>query len=700
MKRLLLFLLLTSFLQAQTKYVNPFIGTTNGGNTFPGAVVPWGMVSVSPHTAMGAPSGYIHGEKYFHGFGHTHLSGTGCADLGNVVITAVKPGAVEFKQTYSKETASPGYYAVYLNDSEIRAEVTAATRAGMIRFIPDKSGKLDILLDPAATLAITGGGSVNIISDTEIEGTSISGGFCGETNRQTVYYAIIFSEKALSFKLESGDREIKGNYASIVDSSLICRISFDVDEELIIKTGISYVSIANARENLETEIPAWNFEATARKAEDKWNEVLSRIIVEGKNEDDKVKFYTALYHMLIHPNVISDVNKEYPLMGRTGTGKLTEGERYTVFSLWDTYRTLHPFLTLVYPEKQQEMISSMLGMYKENGFLPKWELAGAETYMMVGDPAAPVIADSYIKGIRDFDKELALEAMLKPVMLKQNEKAPPVRAGYHDILKWGYIPFEQDHNEDWWVWGPVSTMLEYNLSDWTIGQFAKALNRGDVYDTLLNRSLLYKNVFDTTTLFVRPRLKSGNWIEPFDSLITEGSGDWAGSGGPGYVEGNAWNYTWFVPHDIQGLIKIFGGEDKFSDKLLRAFKEKWFTINNEPDFAYPYLFTYIKGKEHLTRQLVTEIMKKEFGTGPGGLPGNDDCGTTSAWFAFSALGFYPDLPASEIYRIGAPLFDKAEIKLNVKYYSNKSIFIEMDKDDIYINGKIYEYTVNHNDLVN
>lgn len=694
MKYIIIILFLSFSLNSQTKYVNPFIGTTNGGNTFPGAVVPWGMVSVSPHNSPGAPAGYIYGEEYFSGFGHTHLSGTGCADLGNVVITAVKSGEPSSVQRFSKESAKPGYYSLYLNSAETKAEVTAKIRAGIIRFTPDKPGKLDIIIDPSTTLAITGGGSVKIVSDTEIEGTSISGGFCGETNRQTVYFVSRFSQDAALFKLISGSKEIHGKDASIIDSPLVCRISFNIEKQLQIKTGISYVSIANARENLETEMPDWDFESAIKKADGMWNEVLSRITVEGKNEDDKIKFYTALYHMLIHPNVISDVNKQYPLMGRKGIGTLTEGERYTVYSLWDTYRTLHPFLTLVYPEKQSEMIKSMLGMYKENGYLPKWELAGLETYMMVGDPAAPVIADSYIKGIRDFDKELALEAMLKPVMLKKGKKAPPIRAGYHDILKWGYIPFEQDHNEDWWVWGPVSTMLEYNLSDWTIAQYARALNRNDLYDTLLSRSLLYKNIFDSTTLFVRPRLKSGEWINPFDSLITEGSGDWEGSGGPGYVEGNAWNYTWFVPHDIPGLINLFGGEEIFSQKLLRSFKEKWFTINNEPDFAYPYLFSYIKGKEHLTKQLVTGIMKNEFGMGPDGLPGNDDCGTTSGWFIFSALGFYPDCPASEEYRIGVPLFDRVQVNLNNKYYPGKSIIIK--KSD----KQIGDYKIKHSDLIN
>src|SRR5690606_1425716 len=317
------------------------------------------------------------------------------------------------------------------------------------------------------------------------------------------------------------------------------------------------------------------FNKVRNEAKSKWEKVLSRIIVEG--EEDKIKFYTALYHSLIHPNIINDVNGEYPLMGRNGKGKYDDRDRYSVFSLWDTYRTLHPFLTLIYPERQSEMIKSMIDMYEENGFLPKWELAGNETYMMVGDPAVPVIADSYIKGIKDFNIQKAFEAMLKPVMLNENEDAPPVRAGYHQLLKYKYIPFEQDMNDDWWVWGPVSTTLEYCFSDFAISQVAKELGEGKIHKEFYERSLYYKNLFDTTTLFMRPKLKNGQWLTPFDSLATEGSGYWKGSGGPGYVEGNAWHYTWFVPHDIQGLINLFGGEERFSTKLLRAFAENHFT---------------------------------------------------------------------------------------------------------------------------
>jgi predicted alpha-1,2-mannosidase len=469
------------------------------------------------------------------------------------------------------------------------------------------------------------------------------------------------------------------------------------------------VSTLNARENLESEIPGWNFDIIRKQASEAWQKDLSRIRVEGGSQSDKIKFYTALYHMLIHPNAINDVNGEYPLMGRKGTGTYRGRNRYSIFSLWDTYRTLHPFLTLVYPEIQSEILQTMVDMYKENGWLPKWELAGNETYMMVGDPATIVIADSYLKGIEDIEAEIALKAMLKPADLKEGEKAQPIRAGYHEQLEFGYIPVDQDTTEEWWVWGPVSTHLEYCLADWSISRLAAKLNKDDISELFLKRSLSYKNIYDTDTRFLRPRLKNGSWLTSFDPLTTEGSGYWAGSGGPGYVEGNAWNYTWFVPHDIPGLIDLFGSEKDFALKLEECFQNGQFTINNEPDIAYPYLFTYIKGREFLTPQLVNKIIQNEFGTGADGLPGNDDCGTISGWLVFSMLGFYPTCPGLESYQLGYPSFEKAVINLNTNYYPAETFVIKRPaegKEDTYIdrillNDKVVtDYQLKHADIVN
>lgn len=679
-----------------TNYVNPMIGTSNYGNTFPGAVVPWGMVSVSPHNSLNAVTGYLYGEKDFYGFGMVHLSGVGCPELGSILITIADNDSSftpeNLKCAYSNEIAAPGFYSVKLDNQNIYAQVTAMERAGILKFKALSNSKKSIIVNVGRSLGIVGGGKIKIISDSEIEGYNISGGFCGEANREEVYFAAKFNRKFDQHKIWVNHNFIDDNEAQIIDSSIGSVLNFNLNEneELIIKVGISYVSSENAKLNLETEIPDWDFDRVKEEAQRKWEKQLGRIIVEDNNSENLVKFYTAIYHTLIHPNIISDVNGEYPLMGRAGIGKYSDRIRYSVFSLWDTYRTLHPFLTLVYPEVQSEIIKTMIDMYNESGYLPKWELAGIETYMMVGDPASIVIADSYVKGITDFDTETALDAILKPATLKQNEKAPPIRAGYHELLQYGYIPFEQDWSTDWWVWGPVSTTLEYCLSDFAISQMARKLGKSELADKFYNRSLLYKNLFDKNTKLIRPKMKNGTWKEPFDEFAIDGSGDWAWSGGPGYVEGNAWNYTWFVPHDIPGLINLFGGEKEFGDKLYKSFTNKQFTINNEPDIAYPYLFRYAKGEEDRTEEIVMKIMNKNFGTDHNGLPGNDDCGAISAWFIFSAMGFYPDCPAQDYYTLGDPLFNKITITLNPKYYSGTSFTVinsrEKTNDGVELNG--------------
>jgi len=479
-------------------------------------------------------------------------------------------------------------------------------------------------------------------------------------------------------------------------------------DHITVHVGISYVSTANAWLNLEREIGLRSFESICREAAAEWESSLGRIAVQGGSSEDSVKFYTALYHTLIHPSDISDANGDYPLMGHKGVGNALGRGRYSVFSLWDTYRTVHPLLTLVYPERQSAIIKSMLDIYRESGWLPKWELAANETYMMVGDPASVVIADSYIKGIRDFDAALAYEAMNKPSIATTDSAAPPIRAGYHDFLRYRYIPFDQDTTKEWWVWGPVSTTLEYCFDDWAVSQMAKALGRGEEAALFERRSQYYRNLYDSSTQLIRPKLSNGNWLQPFNQFATEGSGSWSGSGGPGYVEGNAWHHTWFVPHDIAGLASLFGGDAACAKKLAECFTNGQFTVNNEPDIAYPYLFTQLRDEEHRTAPLVENIMKTQFGTGPGGLPGNDDAGTISAWYVFSALGFYPACPASDIYQAGIPLFDRAVIKLDTTYYPADQCSIERTGtrqnnpfiEQILLNEKTkLSFQISHHDLV-
>jgi len=700
--------------QLLTSYVDPFVGTANGGNTFPGAVQPWGMVSVSPHNAPGAPSGYMFGSKKFFGLGHVHLSGTGCAELGSIVLGVVKANAVKsrvgFECTLSDEEAEPGYYAGTLVEPEVRVEASVTPRCGLTQLACRSDSDMIVVLDAGRSLALNGGGSVTVLSPSSAEGFNIAGGFCGESNRERVYFAAEFNEPAVATGVWRNEEMSGGTTVSASDTSVGCwfRFAGRAGRPVLVKVGISYVSVENARRNLRAEIPGWDFKKVRREAGEAWERALTRIRVEGGSRDDLIKFYSALYHLLIHPNIISDVNGEYPLMGHSGIGRYIGRERYTVFSLWDTYRTLHPFLTLVYPERQSEMAQTMLDMAKESGWLPKWELAANETYMMVGDPGAIVLADTYLKGVKGIDGGRVLEAMTAPSRLTTDRSAPPVRAGYHEYLRYGYIPFEQDTTTEWWVWGPASTTLEYCLADWSTARLAERLGQTEEAVDYDRRSLFYRNLFDPGTKFIRPRKKDGSWLVPFHPAETEGSGSWSGSGGPGYVEGNAWQYTWFVPHDIEGLVRLFGGSEEFVGRLQECFETRQFTINNEPDIAYPYLFTYIPGEEHHTATLVHEIMKRDFNTGPGGLPGNDDAGTISAWFVFSALGIYPACPASGEYRLGSPLFSRAVISLNGDYYRGTEFVIRLKGNpgtgkeirSIMFNGRrLKTWQVDHGDVV-
>lgn len=663
-----------------TRFVNPFIGTAGGGNTFPGAVRPWGMVSVSPHTAPASPSGYLHGEPWCYGFGMVHLSGTGCADLGSVIV-ALSRGAVRiepeaYKCSYEAEAAAPGYYRCLLGEPAVRVEATVSDRCGLLRFTPTESGEINLLIDAGRNLSRIGGGLVRFDRSGAIEGYNIGGGFCGETNRHSVYFSARLDFAATGCGLWQGDSLRQGTEITAVDSPLGAwlRLTVRKNRPVLLKIGLSYVSIDNARENLAAEIPDWDFARVQQAAAAAWQRELAVVQVSGGTVDERTALYTALYHALIHPNIISDVNGDYPLMGRGGVGRYHDRDRYTVFSLWDTYRTLHPLLTLLYPGRQSAIIRTMLDMARESGFLPKWELAGTETFMMVGDGAGPVIADSWVKGLRDYDGAAAWQAVRKPLFLEPGEQAPPVRAGYHEQLHWHYIPFEQDTATAWWVWGPVSTSLEYCYADWTLAQLAAGTGHPDEAVILRERSLWYRNLFDPELQLLRPKRRNGSWLEPFDPLATEGSGSWRGSGGPGYVEGNAWNYTWFVPHDVPGLIELFGGPAPFARKLETCFSEGHFTITNEPDIGYPWLFTWIEGQEYRTSRIVTAL-RPLFNNSPEGLPGNDDCGALSAWYLFAAMGLYPFCPGAPEYRLSIPLFDQVVIHLDPRYTSGGTFTI-------------------------
>ncbi|MCC5929963.1 MAG: GH92 family glycosyl hydrolase [Cyclobacteriaceae bacterium] len=705
-----------------TDYVNLFIGSLNEGNTNPGATMPWGMASISPFNAYDTlnpdawcRSPYLTGRPYISGFTQLNISGTGCPDLGTFTQVATH-GPLSFSafhnaSVYSNEVARPGYYSVKLDKFNIKAEMTATERSTLTRYT-FPAGSSNIMVNLGLGLTTRDGAVIQRLSDTEIAGSKTTGNFCGLTNTQIVYFYARVSKKPLESGVWDGDRKYHWFKRPMPGKNIGAYFTFETEEgeQVYVQTGFSFVSVENAKLNLETEQKTLDFEAIAKSAENAWNRELSKIKVEGGSEDDKIKFYTALYHILIHPNVFNDVNGDYVGYESDKIYNAGNRNRYTIFSLWDTYRTVHPFLSLVYPKKQSDMTSSLVDMYREGGWLPRWELAGMETGVMVGDPSLPVIADTYLRGIRDFDINTAYEAMV------HNATANPatniLRPGLEYWLKYDFIPddappvmhnFPKDMYENMLrhrvVWGSVSTALEYSIADWSLAQLASALGKNDDYDTFTKRSMLYRNNFDAQIGFVRPKLSDGSWVSPFDPTSHNLAC---------FTEGSAWTYTFMVPHDMRGLIKLMGGPKRFVNKLQQCFDEGHFDVTNEPDIAYPYLFNYVKGEEWRTQKTVREIVERDFKNAPEGIPGNEDVGTLSTWLVYSMMGFYPDCPANMEYQLTSPVFSKVTIELDSDYYEGRQFVIEAPEatpDNIYIssmrlNGKAHKkHTIHHNELV-
>jgi predicted alpha-1,2-mannosidase len=673
---------ISAICQQPVDFVNTQIGTSNGGNTLPGAVVPWGMAYISPHNNLDnhwVGSRYFNGEKYIYGFGQTHLSGVGCGDFANIclmpTIGVISSDPKEGKSRYSDEIFKAGYYAVKLNDYSITAEVTATKRSTLSRFtFPEAKDNANIMFDVSQGLSKSRDAYVRIIAPDEVEGWNDAGGFCERTNRYRIYFVAKLSKKAVKWGTWK-DGNLKPNIN--VQSGTPCGawMSFQTrkDEQVLVKIGISYVSIENARLNLSTEQADWAFDKVRKNAHDSWNEQLSKILLEGGTSGQKTIFYTALYHALIHPNIINDVNGEYPAMKTKEICKVTNRDQYSVFSLWDTYRTLHPLLTLVYPQQQTDILKTMVDMVKHGGDLPFWELAADESYVMNGDPAPLVIADSYFKGLRDFDVQTAYGAMLKSATSVKGNKIRPLQAYF---AKHGYIPWDDCGPDD--EWGKprmVSECLEYAFADWATAKLAKELGKDSVFNYLSNRSKAYLHYYDKGTGLIRPRMQDSSWCAPFFP---------AGSPGlftnPGFVEGTSWQYSFFIPHDINGLINRMGGDAVFVNKLQLCFDSSYFTLNNEPDIAYPYLFTYAKGQGWRTQKEVRRIIESNYSISPAGLPGNDDAGTISAWLVFSAMGFYPACPGNTDYRLGIPMFSKITLTLDQKFYPGRRLVIRADGD--------------------
>ncbi len=715
-----------------TDYVNPFVGTTNFGTTNPGAVCPNGMMSVVPFNVMGSDlnvydkdsrwwsTPYCFENKFFTGFSHVNLSGVGCPELG-ALLTMPTSGALQvdyhiYGSEYSDEAAEPGYYTNFLTAHGIRTEATATVRTSAERYT-FPAGQGNILLNLGEGLTNETGAWVRRISDTEIEGMRLLGTFC--YNPQAVF-PIYFVMRVNKVPKSSGfwkkQRSMKGVEAEWTPDNgkykLYTRyeremggddigywFSFDTEEgeQIEVQMGVSFVSCANARENLESEQPSFCFDRLREEASRKWCEDLSRIRVTGGTEEQKSVFYTALYHTLIHPNVLNDVNGEYPLMENGGVGKVEDGhDRYTVFSLWDTYRNLHQLMTLVYPERQIDMVRSMIGMYREWGWMPKWELYGRETFTMEGDPSIPVIADTWLKGLRDFDIEAAYEAFIRSATTPgaQNLMRPDI----DPYIGKGYVPlgmYAADLSGD----NSVSHALEYYIADYSLSLLAEDLGRTDDAELFRKRSLGYRHYYSKEYGTFRPICADGSFLEPFNPEQGENF-----EPVPGFHEGSAWNYTFYVPHDVKGLAKIMGGSRKFIDKLQMVFDKGLYDPANEPDIAYPYLFSYFRGEEWRTQEQVARLLEKHYTTRPDGIPGNDDTGTMSAWAVFSMMGFYPDCPGSPHYTFTAPVFDRVEIVLDPRYYNKENLVIERSGDGRYIRDIILAgrrgtpYRVSHKDL--
>ena len=730
-KNILMGIALTSalFVSAQepVDYVNPFVGTTNYGTTNPGAVVPQGMMSATPFNVMGSEDNkydkdkqwwstpYEVNNKYLTGFSHVNLSGVGCPDLGSLLLMPTS-GELNVKYTqygseYTDEVAVPGYYSNMLTKYGIKCEMTATPRTSRARFTFHR-GQGNLLMNLGEGLTNETGATVRFVNDREIEGSKLLGTFC--YNPQAVFpiYFVMRIDKAPAtrgyWKLQrpmqgveaewdgySGKYKLYTSYSKEMSGDDVgAWFTFDTTEgeAIEVSIGVSFVSIENARLNLETEQPAGTtFDQIRAQARKKWNEDLSRILVEGGTEEQKGVFYTALYHTMIHPNILQDVNGQYPQM--EGDKILTtDRNRYTVYSLWDTYRNFHQLMTLVYPERQMDMVRTMLDMYREHGWFPKWELYGRETLTMEGDPSIPVIVDTWMKGLRDFDINLAYEGMYKSATTPGKDNL--MRPDIDDYIAKGYCPLMEQYDNS------VSHALEYYIADYSLYTLAKALGKTEDAKLFYDRSMGYKHYYCKEFGTLRPILPDGTFYGPFDPL--QGANF---EPSPGFHEGNSWNYTFYVPHDVKGLAKLMGGQKRFVNKLQMVFDKGYYDPANEPDIAYPYLFSYFKGEEWRTQKQVKELLAKHYTTKPDGLPGNEDTGTMSSWAIFSMMGFYPDCPGVPEYTLTTPTFDKITIKLDPAYWGTDKLVIRKEGGDGYIDqirlgGKKYsKYRLTHKDLI-
>jgi predicted alpha-1,2-mannosidase len=700
-----------------SSFVDPFIGTDAHGHTYPGALVPFGMVRLSPDTGIKDwdwCSGYHASDNSIMGFTHTHVSGTGVGEMGDILLMPFtgspkfKPGTKEnpdegYRSRFSKNTevAKPGYYSVVLEDSGIKAELTTSQRVGFHKYSFPESTEGKVVIDLEHGIQdSTLKSHLAVTDEYTVTGYRHSTGF---VKNQHVYFCARFSKPIKDFisysdGSTSDSKKVEGRVCKVV-------LDFGENDEILAKVGLSMVDENGATNNISAEIPHWDFQKVMDNAGELWENELSKIEIETDDADQKTIFYTAFYHNMVSPNLISDVDGRY----RGWDGNVHKGERnfYTNYSLWDTYRGTHPLYILLNPDKNNEFINSMLQRYNEIGELPINEYGINETFCMIGNHSIPVIVDAYLKGTADFDVDLAFEAI----------KHSSTYSGYNFKVDWpkymryGYLPADSIIEES------VSRTLESTYNDWCVAQMAKKMGNTEDYNYFAQRAGFYKNLFDKSTSFMRGRNSDGSWDSPFDPFKISH----AGTGGGNYTEGNAWQYTWHVQHDVNGLINLMGGAEKFSTKLDSLFILDpvvygdgltldvtgligQYAQGNEPCHHVPYMYNYA-GKPWRTQEIVTEIKNTFYGSARDGLCGNDDCGQLSAWYIFGSLGFYPLCPGSDSYIIGTPSYKSVKLKL-----PNKSEFIvkaeNLSADNYYIqsaklNGKEYTKTyINYNDVKN
>jgi predicted alpha-1,2-mannosidase len=724
------------------QYVNPLIGTEKMGHTYPGATVPFGAVQLSPdtdeqpHNAGGKYNrdaykycaGYQYDDREIVGFSHTHFSGTGHSDLGDFLImpTAgelqLEPGDKNnpksgFRSAFSHSTekAEPNYYKVLLEDDRILAEMTTTERVGFHQYTFPQSDNAHIILD--LMHGIYNYDDKNVWTFVRVENDHTIVGYRqtnGWARTRTVYFAMQFSKPFTNYGFKNYEKQdYKGfwrkfdqtrNFPEAAGKQIRAYFDFKTakDEKIKVKFALSPVSTDGAMNNLRTETPDWDFEKVKRAGQDAWNRELGKIAVTTDNKDDLVNFYTAMYHTFLSPTVYMDTDGRYKgLDQNVHTAK--NFTNYTTFSLWDTYRALHPFLNIVQPKRNRDMINSMLAHYDQSvhKMLPVWSHYANENWCMIGYHSVSVVADAIVTGnTTGIDAQKALDAMVQTAKTKYYD-------GLDSYMRLGYVSDEGNSSS-------VSKTLEYAYDDWAIAQAAKKLGRTDIYDEFIKRSENWKNVFDASTGFTRPRLANGKFVEKFDPLKTEGEG---------FIEGNAWNYSLYVPHQPAEMIEMMGGKSKFAAHLDELFTmnlpDEFFATTeditregiiggyihgNEPAHHVAYLYNWTN-EAHKTQERVRMILKHQYHATPDGLGGNDDCGQMSAWFLFSSLGFYPVAPASDQYQLGSPAIKTAVLKLEngktliieAQNQSDKNVYVEK----VLVNGKEINRTyITHAEIMN